>query len=78
MPQIIINIDEQMEAKINDAIQQRKDFFIDGGMINLFNSSECIPLKGIMFHFDQAAQTTAKFLDDVPLSVDPDDYPLSF
>ena len=49
MPRITIEITEQMEAKIADAIRCRRDFIIDGGCVS--DGEKLVSLKSIKFSF---------------------------
>ncbi len=49
MPFIAIQIDEQQEAKITEAIQNRQNFYIEGGRVS--DGEKMIFLQAITFEF---------------------------
>lgn len=49
MPDIIIAISEQMEAKVVDFIRARRDFVLDGGRV--WDGEKAVFLKEIRFCF---------------------------
>jgi hypothetical protein len=58
MPQITIEISEQQEAVINEAIRSQENFVIDGGRVETGNSRAV--LRSIEFKF-RAAHVLCKF-----------------
>lgn len=49
MPQLIIDISEEQEKKIKDAIINNRDFLIDGGIVEI--GWKTIFLEEIVFRF---------------------------